>query len=54
MNDPNLITAVSVQESAERVRAFLNSPELKEGMKKAGILSMGKMLILEEAGSGVL
>jgi quinol monooxygenase YgiN len=54
VDDPKLITVVSVQESAERVRAFLDSPELKEGMKKAGILEMGKMLILEEAGSGIL
>ena len=54
VDDPNVVTVVSVQKSAERVQAFLDSPELKEGMKKAGVIEMGTMLLLEEADRGTL
>lgn len=53
VDDPNIITVMSVQQSAERVQAFLDSPDLKERMKAAGIIEMGQMLILEEMASGV-
>jgi len=43
-----------MQESAEGVQAFLDSPDLKERMKAAGVIEMGKMLLLEEADRGVL
>jgi quinol monooxygenase YgiN len=52
VNDPNTVTVLSVQESAERVQAFLDSPDLKARMKEAGITEMGKMLIMEEMDSG--
>jgi len=52
--DPNRITVVSMQEDAERVQAFLDSPELKEGMKRAGVIEMGRMMLLEEVDRGVL
>ncbi len=54
VDDPNVVTVVSVQASADRVHAFLDSPELKEGMKKAGIVEMGTMLLLEEVDRGTL
>lgn len=54
MDDPNVVTVVSVQESAERVQAFLDSPDLKERMKDAGTVEMEVMLILEEVDTGVL
>jgi len=52
VDDPNTMTVLSVQESAEKVQAFLDSPDLKARMKAAGITEMGQMLIMEEMGSG--
>ena len=52
--DPHLITVVSMQEDAKRVQAFLDSPDLEEQMKAAGVIEMGTMLILEEVDRGVL
>jgi len=52
VDDPNTVTVLSVQESAERVQAFLDSPEMKARMAAAGITRMGQMLILEEMDSG--
>lgn len=52
VDDPNTVTVLSVQESAERVRAFMDSPDLKERMAAAGIVEMGQMFILEEMDSG--
>ncbi len=52
VDDPNSVTVLSVQESAERVQAFLDSPDLKERMEAAGIIEMGQMLIVEEMDSG--
>jgi quinol monooxygenase YgiN len=51
-DDPNTVTVLSVQESAERVQAFIDSPDLKARMKAAGITQMGRMLIMEEMDSG--
>ena len=52
VNDPNTVTVLSVQESAEQVQAFMDSPDLKARMEAAGITEMGQMLILEEMDSG--
>jgi quinol monooxygenase YgiN len=52
VNDPNTVTVISVQESAEQVQAFMDSPDLKARMEAAGITEMGQMLILEEMDSG--
>ena len=52
VDDPNTVTVLSVQERVEQVQAFMNSPELKERMKAAGITEMGQMLIIEEMDSG--
>ena len=52
VDDPNTVTVLSVQERLEQVQAFLNSPELKERMKAAGITEMGQMLIMEEMDRG--
>jgi quinol monooxygenase YgiN len=51
--DPNTVTVLSVQKSAEQVQAFMDSPDLKERMKAAGITEMGQMLIVEEMDRGV-
>jgi quinol monooxygenase YgiN len=53
VEDPNIVTVMSEQRSAEAVQAFLDSPDLKERMLAAGIVEMGKMLLLEETDSGV-
>ena len=50
--DPNTVTVLSVQTSAEQVQAFMDSPDLKARMEAAGITEMGKMLILEEMDKG--
>jgi len=52
VDDPNTVTVLSVQESAEQVQAFIDSSDLKERMKAAGITKMGQMLIMEEMDSG--
>ena len=52
VDDPNTVTVLSVQESAEQVQAFMNSPDLKARMEAAGITEMGQMLIIEEMDSG--
>ena len=49
---PTPVTVLSVQESAEQVQAFLDSPDIKERMKAAGVTRMGQMLIVEEMDSG--
>jgi len=52
VDDPNIVTVLSVQESAERIQAFLDSPDLRTRMEAAGITQMGQMLIMEEMDSG--
>lgn len=52
VDDPETITVLSIQTSAEQVQAFLDSPDLKARMEAAGITEMGKMLILEEMDKG--
>jgi quinol monooxygenase YgiN len=52
VDDPNTVTVLSVQQSAERVQAFMDSPDLQARMKAAGITQTGQMLILEETDSG--
>jgi heme-degrading monooxygenase HmoA len=52
VDDPNTVTVLSVQESAEQIRAFMDSPDLKARQKAAGVTEMGQMLIMEEMDSG--
>lgn len=52
VDDPNTVTVLSVQESAEQVQAFMDSPDLKALQKEAGVTEMGQMLIMEEMDSG--
>ena len=53
VDNPNIVTMMSVQQSAEPVQAFLGSPDRKGRMRAAGITEMGEMLVLEETDSGV-
>ena len=52
VDDPNTVTVLSVQKSAEQVQAFMDSPDLKARMEAAGITTLGQMLIMEEMDSG--
>ena len=52
VDDPNIVTVLAVQESAEQVQAFVDSPDLKARMEAAGIIEMGQMLMMEEMDSG--
>ena len=52
IDNPDIVTVISVQKDAEHIKAFINSPELHVRMEKAGITEMGKMYILEEMDSG--
>jgi heme-degrading monooxygenase HmoA len=52
VDDPNTVTVISVQKSADEMRAFMNSPDLKERMEKSGIIEIGQMLFMEEMDSG--
>lgn len=52
VDDPNTVTVLSVQKSAEQIQAFMDSPDLKTRMKAAGITQMGQMFIMEAMDSG--
>ena len=52
VDDPNTVTVLSVQESAEKVQAFMDSPDLQARIKAAGVTQMGQVLIMEEMDSG--
>ena len=52
VDDPNTVTVLSVQESAEKVQAFMDSPDLQARIKAAGVTQMGQILIMEEMDSG--
>ena len=52
VDEPNTVTVLSVQEDAEKIRAFMSSPDLQLRMKEAGITKMGQQFIFEEMDSG--
>jgi quinol monooxygenase YgiN len=54
LDDPNTVTVLSVQESAEQIQAFMDSPDIQAAMEAAGVIEPGQMLILEEMDSGTL
>lgn len=47
-NDPNEIIILTDWHNLEQARAYAQSPELKEGMKNAGVTSQPEVLFLEE------
>jgi hypothetical protein len=48
VQNPNIITGVLEAPSAEAVQQFLNNPELKAGMEKAGVISAPDIKILNK------
>lgn len=53
VTNPNVVTVLSMQESAEKVQAFIDSPGLRDQMRASGITKMGMMMIAREVDSGV-
>jgi hypothetical protein len=48
VNDPNEITILTDWGSVDEARAYAQSPELKEGMKNAGVISQPDVMFLNE------
>jgi quinol monooxygenase YgiN len=48
-NDPNEITILTYWRDLNQARAYSQSPELKEGMQNAGVISQPDVMFLEEA-----
>jgi heme-degrading monooxygenase HmoA len=48
-SDPNEITVLTDWRSVEDARAYATSPDLKEGMKNAGVISQPDVMFLAEA-----
>jgi heme-degrading monooxygenase HmoA len=48
-SSPNEIAIFIEWPTAEQARAYSQSPELKQGMQKAGVISQPDVLILEDA-----
>ncbi|MDR3575959.1 MAG: hypothetical protein P4L50_19010 [Anaerolineaceae bacterium] len=47
-NNPNEIVILTDWPTAEKARAYGQSPDLKQAMQRAGVISMPEILILEE------
>ncbi|HLO31312.1 MAG TPA: antibiotic biosynthesis monooxygenase family protein [Anaerolineales bacterium] len=48
-SDPNEITILTDWRSLEQAKAYATSPELKDGMKNAGVISQPDVMFLDEA-----
>lgn len=48
VDDPNTIAVVSGFESVEKAEAFVNDPELKEAMDRAGVSAPPRIEMYEE------
>ncbi len=48
VDDPNTITVVAGFESLEKARGFLDNPELKEAMERAGVSGEPRIELYEE------
>lgn len=53
VDDPNVVTVLELEESAEKHRAFIQSPDLQARMKAAGIIEMGQFFYMEEVDRGL-
>lgn len=47
-SDPNEIVILTHWPTVEKARAYAQSPELKEGMQRAGVISQPEVLFLDE------
>lgn len=48
-SDPNEVVILTTWPTVESARQYAQSPELREGMQKAGVISQPDVLFLEEA-----
>ena len=49
--DPNYVTIVNRMKSVDGAKSYRESPELKAGMQRAGVLSQPDITIMEDAAS---
>lgn len=47
--DPNEVIILTDWQNLDQARAYAQSPDLKEGMQNAGVISQPEVLFLEEA-----
>ena len=52
LNEPNTAYVINEWESIEAFNAFVNSPELGEGMKSAGVTEAPNSLLFNEVDKG--
>ena len=52
-DEPDNLTVIFEWDSADRARAFLEDPKLKEAMEAAGVMEAPDVSILEEVDRGV-
>lgn len=52
VDDPDLLTVVSVLKNAALVTAFMKAPTFESVMKASGVAEMGQVHLLEEVESG--
>lgn len=48
-NDPNEITILTEWKNVDQAKNYATSPDLKEGMKNAGVISQPDVMFLAEA-----
>ncbi|MGE5378944.1 MAG: antibiotic biosynthesis monooxygenase [Bacteroidota bacterium] len=48
-NDPNEITILTDWKNIDEAKAYATSPDLKDGMKNAGVISQPEVMFLAEA-----
>jgi heme-degrading monooxygenase HmoA len=48
-SDPNEVVILTVWPTVDHARQYAQSPDLKQGMQKAGVISQPEVLFLEEA-----
>jgi hypothetical protein len=48
-SDPKEIVIITDWPTVEKARAYAQSPDLKQGMQRAGVVSQPEILFLEEA-----
>jgi quinol monooxygenase YgiN len=53
-NDPNELDVIFEWDNVENARSFVNSPELKNAMEKAGVVEDPEISFLKEVDQGTL
>lgn len=48
VDNPNMVTVISEVPSAEAIKGFLASPDMKSSLEKAGVIGQPQVLILNK------